>query len=83
MEIFARLSNMLVAEEFAMLKATTSTNCVARDDRRSIAEHGTLNLSERDQASFFEAMIRPFRPNERLARALADHGRCVGTQVRP
>lgn len=46
--------------------------------RRTIAEHETRNLSERDRASFFEAIVHPPRPNERLARALADHTRRIG-----
>ncbi|MGE0652807.1 MAG: DUF1778 domain-containing protein [Alphaproteobacteria bacterium] len=46
--------------------------------RRTIAEHETLNLSERDRAAFFEAMINPPAPGERLARAFAEHGRRVG-----
>lgn len=51
---------------------------IAEAARRTIAEHETLNLSERDRATFFEAMIHPPKPNERLARALADHTRRVG-----
>ncbi len=47
--------------------------------RRTIAEHETFNLSERDRAAFFEAMINPPAPNEQLARAFAEHGRRVGT----
>jgi uncharacterized protein (DUF1778 family) len=46
--------------------------------RRTIAEHETLNLSERDRAAFFEAMIKPPASNKRLARAFAEHGRRVG-----
>jgi uncharacterized protein (DUF1778 family) len=46
--------------------------------RRTIAEHDMLTLSERDRAAFFEAMIQPPAPSERLARALKDHGRRVG-----
>jgi uncharacterized protein (DUF1778 family) len=51
---------------------------IADAARRTIAEHETLNLSERDRAAFFEAMIHPPEPNERLARALAEHSRRVG-----
>jgi len=47
--------------------------------RRTIAEHETLSLSERDRAAFFEAIINPPAPSERLARAFAEHGRRVGT----
>jgi uncharacterized protein (DUF1778 family) len=46
--------------------------------RRTIAEHETLNLSERDRAAFFEAMMTPPAPHERLARAFAEHDRRVG-----
>jgi uncharacterized protein (DUF1778 family) len=52
---------------------------IADAARRTIAEHETLNLSERDRAAFFEAMIHPPEPNERLARAFAEHSRRVGT----
>lgn len=51
---------------------------IADAARRTIAEHETLNLSERDRAAFFEAMIHPPEPSERLARALAEHRRRVG-----
>ena len=51
---------------------------IAEAARRTIAEHETLNLSERDRAAFFEAMINPPEPSERLARAFAEHGRRVG-----
>ena len=51
---------------------------IAEAARRTIAEHETLNLSERDRAAFFDAMIDPPAPGERLARALADHARRVG-----
>lgn len=46
--------------------------------RRTIAEHETLTLSERDRAAFFDAMIDPPAPGDRLARAFAEHGRRVG-----
>lgn len=51
---------------------------IADAARRTIAEHETLNLSERDRAAFFEAMIDPPEPSERLARALDEHSRRVG-----
>jgi uncharacterized protein (DUF1778 family) len=51
---------------------------IADAARRTIAEHETLNLSERDRAAFFEAMIHPPEPNERLTRAFAEHSRRVG-----
>jgi uncharacterized protein (DUF1778 family) len=51
---------------------------IADAARRTIAEHETLSLSERDRAAFFDAMIHPPEPSERLARALAEHSRRVG-----
>lgn len=45
--------------------------------RRTIAEHETLVLSERDRAVFFEALVSPPAPSERLARAFAEHRRRV------
>jgi uncharacterized protein (DUF1778 family) len=45
--------------------------------RRTIAEHETLMLSERDRQVFFDALINPPRPSERLLRALAAHRRRV------
>jgi uncharacterized protein (DUF1778 family) len=47
--------------------------------RRTIAEHETLALSDRDRKAFFEALINPPRPSERLARALAAHKRRVAS----
>lgn len=51
---------------------------IAEAARRTIAEHETIALSERDRAAFFDAMINPPEPSERLARALAEHSRRVG-----
>lgn len=45
--------------------------------RRTIAEHETLVLSERDRQAFFDALINPPKPNKRLIRALAEHKRRV------
>ena len=45
--------------------------------RRTIAEHETLVLSDRDRAVFFEALINPPAPNERLQCAFAEHKRRV------
>lgn len=50
---------------------------IAEAARRTIAEHETLNLTERDRAAFFAAIIDPPAPAERLARAFADHVRRV------
>ncbi|UPY36108.1 DUF1778 domain-containing protein [Sediminicoccus sp. KRV36] len=51
---------------------------IAEAARRTVAEHETLHLSEHDRAAFFEAMINPPEPSERLARAFGEHGRRVG-----
>jgi len=41
--------------------------------RRTIAEHDTLVLSDRDREVFFDALINPPEPSKRLTRALAEH----------
>lgn len=46
--------------------------------RRTIAEHETLVLSERDRKAFFDALIDPPEASERLERALAEHKTRVG-----
>jgi len=46
---------------------------------RTIAEHETLELSHRDRTAFFEALINPPKPSERLARALAAHKQRVAS----
>jgi uncharacterized protein (DUF1778 family) len=45
--------------------------------RRTIAEHGTIILSEQDRAVFFDALVNPPAPSERLQRAFAEHKRRV------
>ena len=45
--------------------------------RRTIAEHETLALSDRDRAVFFDALVNPQAPSERLRRAFAEHKRRV------
>jgi uncharacterized protein (DUF1778 family) len=45
--------------------------------RRTIAEHETLILSDRDRAVFFDALVNPPAPSERLQRAFAEHKRRV------
>jgi len=45
--------------------------------RRTIAEHETLVLSDRDRKAFFDALVNPPEPSERLIRALAEHKRRV------
>jgi uncharacterized protein (DUF1778 family) len=45
--------------------------------RRTVAEHETLTLSEADRQVFFDALINPPEPSERLKRAVAVHKRRV------
>jgi uncharacterized protein (DUF1778 family) len=47
--------------------------------RRTIAEHETLVLSERDRKAFFDALISSPKPSKRLVRALAEHKRRVAS----
>ena len=47
--------------------------------RRTIAEHETMVLSDRDRKAFFDALIKPPEPSERLLRALAEHKRRVAS----
>ncbi|MER8864348.1 DUF1778 domain-containing protein [Mesorhizobium sp. M0751] len=47
--------------------------------RRTIAEHETLVLSDRDRAAFFDALVNPPQPSERLVRALAGHKRRIAS----
>ena len=41
--------------------------------RRTIAEHETLVLSDRERKAFFDALVHPPEPSERLVRADAEH----------
>jgi uncharacterized protein (DUF1778 family) len=45
--------------------------------RRTIAEHETLMLSERDRRAFFDALTNPPEPSERLKRAMVEHKRRI------
>ena len=45
--------------------------------RRTIAEHETLVLSDRDRAVFFETLVNPPVLSKRLQRAFAVHKRRV------
>jgi uncharacterized protein (DUF1778 family) len=45
--------------------------------RRTIAEHETIVLSERDRVVFFDTLVNPQAPNERLRRAFTEHKRRV------
>jgi len=61
------------------LESTVRTSMTALTDaaRRTIAEHETLVLSDRDRAVFFDALVNSPAPNERLQRAFAEHRRRV------
>ena len=64
-------------ERAAALQGRTLTDFVLTSVQeaalRAIAEHETLVLSERDRAVFFDALVNPLAPSERLQRAFADH----------
>ena len=45
--------------------------------RHTIAEHERLCLSERDRRAFFDALVNPPEPSERLVRAVAEHRRRI------
>jgi len=45
--------------------------------RRTIAAHDTLVLSDQDRATFFDALVNPPAPSERMQRAFAEHTRRV------
>jgi uncharacterized protein (DUF1778 family) len=45
--------------------------------RRTIAEHETLVLSDRDRVVFFDTLVNPPAPSERLQRAFEEHKRRV------
>ena len=47
--------------------------------RRTIAEHEMLVLSDRDRKAFFEALVNPPEPSERLVRALVEHKRGIAS----
>ncbi len=50
---------------------------LAEAARRTIAEHETLVLSDRDRAVFFDTLINPPRMNEKLRAAFSEHARRV------
>jgi uncharacterized protein (DUF1778 family) len=47
--------------------------------RRTIAEHEMLVLSDHDRKAFFEALVNPPEPSERLVRALVEHKRGIAS----
>ena len=50
---------------------------IAKAARRTIAEHEAIVLSNRDRTVFFDALVHPPAPNERLRRSFAEHKRRV------
>ncbi len=78
---YAPLSTKALIERAAQLERRKVTDfCMtALTDaaRRTIAEHETLVLSDRDRAVFFEALVNPPAPSERLQRAFEEHKRRV------
>ncbi|MGX7706794.1 type II toxin-antitoxin system TacA family antitoxin [Methylobacterium sp. Gmos1] len=53
------------------------TKPVAYVAQQSIAARATLVLSDRDRAVFFDVLIDPPGPNDRLKAAFAEHARRV------
>lgn len=47
--------------------------------RRTIAQHETIALSERDRAAFFSALVNPPKPSKRLQRAFEMERRRVAS----
>jgi len=64
-------------ERAAALQGRTLTDFVLTSVQeaalRAIAEHETLGLSERDRAVFFDTLVNPPAPSERLQQAFAEH----------
>ncbi len=45
--------------------------------RRTIADHETLVLSDKDRTVFFDALVNPPEASERLQRAFVEHKRRI------
>jgi uncharacterized protein (DUF1778 family) len=52
---------------------------VSEAARRTIGRHETLTLSERDRAAFFDVLMKPREPGERLGRAFAAERRHIAS----
>ncbi|HTW69138.1 MAG TPA: DUF1778 domain-containing protein [Acetobacteraceae bacterium] len=65
----------VLVERAARLERRSLTDycltAVGEAARRTIAQHETLALSARDRATFFEVLMHPPEPSERLGRAFA------------
>lgn len=46
--------------------------------RRTIESHEALTLTEQERLAFFDVLVSPAEPNERLRRAFAEERRRVG-----
>jgi len=46
--------------------------------RRTLAEHNTIVLTDRDGAVLHDALLNPPAPNQRLRKAFREHRRRVG-----
>jgi uncharacterized protein (DUF1778 family) len=74
----------LIERAAQLARRKVSDFCVTaliEEARRTIAEHETLALSLRDREAFFDALIHPPAPAERLQRALAEHQRRVSSKT--
>lgn len=70
----------LIERAAYLSRRKVSDFCVAtltESARQTIAEHEKLELSDRDRAAFFLALINPPEPSKRLTQALAAHKRHV------
>lgn len=67
-----RRTKQLVERAAALERRSLTDFCLtalAQVAEDTIARHETLTLSERDRKAFFDVLVRPSRPNARLARA--------------
>ena len=65
----ARLQRRKVSE-FCLVALTDAAH-------QTIARNETLALSTRDRAAFFDALVSPPEPSERLRRAFAEHASLI------
>ncbi|EYR83857.1 DUF1778 domain-containing protein [Shinella sp. DD12] len=72
----------LIERAAHLTRRNVSDFCVtalADTARQTIADHERLVLSDRDRAAFFDALVHPPEPSDRLVRALDEHKRRVGS----
>lgn len=68
----------LIERAAALSRRKVSDFCVtalSAAARRTIVDHEALQLSERDRKAFFDVLIDPPEPSDRLLRAMAKHRR--------